>query len=93
MKVTILGSGSAYGTPMIFNTWGQSSPQNSKNRRTRPSIFMDIDGKHILVDAGPDLRNQININNITDIDAVFFTHGHYDHIFRQARGLPKEFVG
>lgn len=85
MKVTILGSGSAYGTPMIFNTWGQSSPQNPKNLRTRPSIFMDIDGKHILVDAGPDLRNQINSNNITDIDAVFFTHGHYDHI----GGIPE----
>ena len=52
MKVTILGSGSAYGTPMIFNTWGQSSSQNSKNYRTRPSIFLEIEGKNVFLEEG-----------------------------------------
>ena len=85
MKLTILGSGSAYGTPMIFNQWHNSNPQNPKNQRTRPSLFLEIENKHILIDASPDLRLQINTNNINNIDAVFLTHGHYDHIC----GIPE----
>ena len=85
MKITILGSGSAYGVPMIFNTYGKASPANPKNIRTRPSIFLEIEGKNILIDASPELRLQINQNNIKNIDYVFLTHGHYDHI----GGIPE----
>ncbi len=85
MKITILGSGSAYGVPMIFNTWGKANADNPKNYRTRASALLEIEGKHILIDAGPDFREQINRNNVRDIDAVFITHGHYDHI----AGIPE----
>ena len=85
MKITILGSGSAYGLPMIFNTWGKANPANPKNRRTRASLFLEENGKSILIDAGPEVRLQINDNNITNIDAVFITHAHYDHI----GGIPE----
>lgn len=80
MKITILGSGSAYGVPMIFNTWNNADKYDTLNPRTRASIFLEDNGHSILIDAGPDFRNQINANNITNIDAVFITHGHYDHI-------------
>lgn len=85
MKITVLGSGSAYGTPMIFNDWRKANPGNPKNIRTRASILLEEKGKTILIDAGPDIRTQINNNNVANIDAVFLTHGHYDHI----AGIPE----
>lgn len=81
MEIKILGSGSAYGSPICFNTWGDiTNINNPKNIRTRPSILISDQGKNILVDMGPDFRTQINQNNITNIDALFLTHGHYDHV-------------
>lgn len=85
MKITILGAGSAYGTPMMFNTWGKANKENPKNCRTRASVLLEIEGKNILIDAGPDFREQINKNNVQNIDSVFITHGHYDHI----AGIPE----
>ncbi len=85
MKVTILGAGSAYGTPMIFNTWGKADKANPKNNRSRASVLLEIEGKNIIIDTGPDFREQINKNNVQNIDSVFITHGHYDHI----AGIPE----
>ncbi len=85
MKITILGSGSAYGVPMAFNVWGAANPANPQNKRSRASILLEENGKSILIDAGPDFRYQINDNNVQNIDSVFITHGHYDHI----AGIPE----
>ncbi len=80
MQITILGSGSAYGCPMIFNQWRKANPDNIKNQRMRASLYLETEGKKFIIDTGPELRLQINQNNITDVDAVFITHPHYDHI-------------
>lgn len=80
MKITVLGSGSAYGCPTCFNQWGEADPDNGKNERTRASIMLETQGKTFLIDAGPDFRQQINRNKVRNIDAVLLTHGHYDHI-------------
>lgn len=85
MKITLLGSGSAFGSPMIFNDWRLANPHNPKNNRTRASVLLEDAGKAILIDAGPDMRTQINQNQVKNIDAVFLTHGHYDHI----AGVPE----
>lgn len=85
MKITVLGSGSAYGCPMCFNYWRDANPLNPKNERTRASVLIEYQSKRFIVDVGPDFRSQININNVPDVDAVFITHGHYDHI----AGIPE----
>ncbi len=52
-----------------------------RDRRLRPSIFVEADdGTAVLVDAGPDLREQALTHRIRRVDAVLFTHGHADHI-------------
>ncbi len=84
MIVTVLGSGSAYGSPQAGNYFGQADRNEPKNYRTRSSILFDFGDCNFLVDAGPDFRTQLNVNNISKIDAVLFTHAHADHI----NGLP-----
>jgi phosphoribosyl 1,2-cyclic phosphate phosphodiesterase len=83
MKVTILGSGSAGGVPMISAGWGACDPNEAKNRRLRPSILVE-DGQgdgltRILVDTSPDLREQLLRANVRSLDAILFTHDHADH--------------
>ncbi len=79
MKVTILGSGGSTGTPSIEHGWGACDPNNPKNYRLRPGIYVQHKNTSILVDAGPDLRVQLLNNNIKYMDAVIFTHAHADH--------------
>ncbi len=81
MIVTILGSGSSGGVPLATGDWGQCDPNNNKNRRTRASIHINIDGLSFIVDTGADFRSQLLANAITKIDAVLYTHAHADHIF------------
>ena len=81
MKITLLGTGDATGTPVI----GCSCPtcldahQGGKSRRTRCSILVESDEGAVLIDTGPDLRYQMLKNGIGRIDGVIWTHGHYDH--------------
>jgi phosphoribosyl 1,2-cyclic phosphate phosphodiesterase len=79
-KLVILGCGSSSGVPTLTNYWGECDPSNPKNYRTRSSLYIEADTIKILIDTSPDLRVQMLKNNITDIDAVLYTHAHADHI-------------
>lgn len=79
LKVTILGCGGSTGVPMVGNLWGRCDPNNPKNRRTRPSILLQTQGKTILVDTSPDVRQQLLRHNIDQLDAILYTHYHADH--------------
>lgn len=79
-KVTILGCGNSAGTPAIGNYWGNCDPNEPKNYRTRASILVQSKKTNIVVDTGPDIRDQINRTDISHIDAVLYTHSHSDHI-------------
>ncbi len=80
MRVTILGCGPSGGVPGIGDYWGKCDAQNPKNRRTRPSILLENDALSLLVDSSPDVREQLLKAKVTRLDAVFYTHGHADHL-------------
>ena len=98
MKVVILGCGTSSGVPRVGNDWGACDPSEPRNRRRRVSILVEHAGTRILVDTGPDLREQLLDAGISDVDAVVWTHDHADHChgiddLRQlyhARGAPVE---
>ena len=79
MKVRILGSGTSSGVPRIGNVWGACDPNEPRNRRTRVSILVETQSTRILVDTGPDMREQLLAANVEHIDAVIWTHDHADH--------------
>ena len=80
MKVTILGCGYAPGVPAVAAGWGACDPNNPKNRRRRASVLVESGPSSILIDASPDLREQMLDAGVRNLDAVLFTHGHADHI-------------
>ena len=79
-ELTILGCGDSAGTPRIGNNWGKCDPAEPKNMRTRPSICVRSEGTTLVVDTGPDFRNQINRENIESVSAILYTHAHGDHV-------------
>ena len=80
MKVRILGCGTSTGVPKIGNDWGQCDPDEPRNRRLRSSIMLDSAGESLLVDCGPDLRQQLLEGGIGRIDGLIVTHDHADHV-------------
>lgn len=79
-KVIILGSGAAPGVPSLAYGFGDCDPKEEKNIRLRSGTYMEISGVKLLIDTSPDLRMQLILSNIRDVDAVFYTHAHADHL-------------
>lgn len=79
MKARILGCGTSTGVPKIGNHWGRCDPAEARNRRLRTSILVESAGGRLLVDCGPDLRQQLLDADVGRIDAVVVTHAHGDH--------------
>lgn len=64
---------------MVGLGWGDCDPSEPRNRRRRASVFVEVDGLNILIDASPDCREQLLDAGISHVDAVLFTHAHADH--------------
>jgi phosphoribosyl 1,2-cyclic phosphate phosphodiesterase len=79
VKVRILGCGTSSGVPRIGNDWGDCDPAEPKNRRTRSSLLIESGGEHLLIDCGPDVREQLLSADIVALDRVIVTHDHADH--------------
>ena len=84
LRYTILGCASSGGVPRIDGEWGRCDPSEPRNRRRRCSLLIErlAEGgiTRVLVDTGPDLREQLLSAEVTRLDAVVYTHAHADHI-------------
>jgi len=78
--LTVLGSGTSMGVPTLGCTCKVCHSPDPHDRRTRPSIMLEFDGKVVLIDTTPDFYMQAIRESITHVDAVFYTHTHADHI-------------
>ena len=83
-SATILGCGSSAGVPRVAQGWGACDPSNPRNRRRRCALLLSREGvagsTEIVVDLGPDIREQLLDARVMHIDAILLTHAHADHI-------------
>lgn len=80
MKVTFLGTGTSQGVPIICCECEVCSSKNPKDNRLRTSILIESETAKVVIDSGPDFRQQMLRQKIKTLDAVVFTHEHKDHI-------------
>lgn len=78
--LTVLGSGTSVGVPTIGCDCAVCHSSDPKDRRTRPSVLIEYNGKSILIDTTPDFREQAIRERIRRLDAVLYTHPHADHL-------------
>lgn len=80
MRITILGTGTSCGVPQIGCQCRVCTSADSRDNRLRCSSLIEVEGKSILIDCGPDFRQQMLNVKFRRLDAVFITHEHYDHV-------------
>jgi phosphoribosyl 1,2-cyclic phosphate phosphodiesterase len=98
MKLTILGSGTSTGVPTLGCHCRICESPDPRDKRTRPSVMLEFNGRVVVIDTSPDFRLQAMREKMERLDAVLFTHDHVDHIlglddvrpfyFRQQEPIP-----
>ncbi len=98
MKITLLGTGTSQGVPVIACECEVCTSPDPKDNRLRCSVLVEMEGLSIVIDTGPDFRYQMLRQKVAQLDAVLITHSHKDHIgglddirafnFRQQKELP-----
>jgi phosphoribosyl 1,2-cyclic phosphate phosphodiesterase len=78
--LTVLGSGTSVGVPTVGCDCAVCQSSDPRDRRTRPSIFIEYNGRAVLIDTAPDFREQAIRERIRRVDAVLYTHPHADHL-------------
>ena len=90
--VTVLGSATSMGIPTIGCGCAVCHSSDPKDRRTRPSVMVEWEGHRIVIDSGPDFREQALRQRLNHVDAVFYTHAHADHILGMDDLRPLSFI-
>ena len=80
MQITLLGTGTSQGVPVIACECEVCISDNPKDKRLRSSVLIEVDDISIIIDTGPDFRQQMLRECVVKIDAILFTHAHKDHI-------------
>lgn len=96
MKVVFLGTGTSQGVPVIACDCEVCQSTDPRDQRLRSSIWLEWEGRSLVVDTGPDFRQQMLKHHVQHLDAVLFTHSHKDHIaglddiraFNRKQGTP-----
>lgn len=98
MVFTFLGTGTSQGIPVIGCECRVCRSEDPRDKRLRTSAMIETEGKRIIIDCGPDFRQQMLRENVKSIDAILITHGHKDHVgglddvraFNYIMGKPAE---
>ncbi len=98
MIITLLGTGTSSGVPLIGCTCEVCRSVDFRDKRLRTSVHIDVNGRSFVIDTGPDFRQQVLRLNLQQLDAVLFTHEHKDHTagldevraynFRSGKDMP-----
>jgi phosphoribosyl 1,2-cyclic phosphate phosphodiesterase len=98
VTITFLGTGTSSGVPMIGCTCAVCRSLDHRDKRLRVSVHVATEGRSLVIDSGPDFRQQMLRERVTHLDALLFTHEHKDHTaglddirafnFRQQQDMP-----
>jgi len=80
LKITLLGTGTSQGVPVIGCTCDACMSDDPRDNRLRSGVLIEVDDVNILIDTGPDLRQQMLKNAVERVDVILYTHEHNDHI-------------
>lgn len=79
MQIYFLGTGTSQGIPVIGSNHPVCKSSDSKDKRLRVSVWLLLDDQSIVIDCGPDFRQQMLTSGCSKVDAILFTHEHADH--------------
>jgi phosphoribosyl 1,2-cyclic phosphate phosphodiesterase len=80
VKVTFLGTGTSLGVPVVGCSCAVCQSNDERDKRLRSSVLIQVNGLNLVIDAGPDFRQQMLRAKVNDLSAILITHEHYDHI-------------